>query len=113
MEQISKVVSYDIKYVSAAVLDIVETMSRDVQRDKETGQITATVKVYDNESKFAFDVKMLDTDSTRLCVGIICPAAVLSEEGRKRAVNFLSDSILQLLENVFNENTICAEEASK
>lgn len=103
LQQITTDVPYNIKYLSAAAIDVIQSIGNDISRDRETGDITARLCVYNNESEFSVRTTSLDEDSSRLCVRMVSPSASLSENGRHRAVCFISDSILQLLENVFSK----------
>ena len=105
MKQICRTLPYRFQLVNAAALDVIDSLSRDAMRDRETGQIVGTVKVFDNESKVAFAVSTLDEGHAKVCISMLSPARNLTDGGQCRALNYLADSMEQLLENTFAQTS--------
>ena len=101
MKQIHRTMPYHYRFVNAAALDVIDSLSRDAMRDKKTGQIVGTVRVFDNESKVAFAVSGLDEGHAEVCISMLSPAPNLTDGGECRTLNYLADSMEQLLENTF------------
>ena len=93
-------INYRKQLVTSAVYDILDKNSAVYHRDKNSGEISAEVMVYDNSNTFRILVNGKDNDEKSI-MRIVCDSANsdLSEKGSQRAVNFLADSVEQLLEN--------------
>lgn len=92
--------NYKKQIVTSAVYDILDKNSAVYHRDKNSGEISAEVMVYDNSNTFRILVEENDSDE-KSSMRIVCASANtgLSEKASQRAVNFLADSVEQLLEN--------------
>ena len=115
MKQLDRIYPYNLRVVKAVVLDVADSLSHDAARDRKTGQICATVNVFDNESRVSFEVSAVDSGRTRVCITLISTPALLSEDGQTRTLNYLADSMEQLIENAFIDerpprgpNTACS-----
>ena len=92
--------SFKKRFVTFAVYDIIERSKGVYHRDKLTGEISAELNVYDNVNSFRIIVKdACNTDES--IMHIICDTdeSDISARASQRAVNFLADSVEQLLEN--------------
>ena len=65
------------------------------------GDIKAQINVFDNLSEFAFAVTE-QGDASIIHISILYPAPELTEEGQRRTLVFLRDSIIQHIENELN-----------
>lgn len=101
MTQLERIIPYELRIAKAVVVDVADALSNDATRDKDTGQIIATVRVFDNESRVAFETKAIDESKTNIRITLISPSPQLSEDGQKRLLGYLVDSMEQLLENAF------------
>lgn len=103
LKELKRTLPYPLHYTKAASLDVVEAYSQDATVNKEFWQITATVKVYGNDSRIALELTEVDKGHSVLCIQLLSPAPGLSGEGQERALRFLADSVAQLLENILME----------
>lgn len=101
MKQLERIVLYTLRVVKAATVDIADSLSGDATSDKNTGRIFATVRVFDNESRVAFETWAVDDTNTEIRITLVKSSAKLSNGGQKRTLNYLADSIEQLIENEF------------
>ncbi len=101
MKQLKRIIPYGFRVVKAAVADIADDLSEDAASDKKTGRVLATVRVFGNDSRVAFQTRSVDGASTEIKVTFVEPSAKLSVDGLKRTLNYLADSIEQLIENEF------------
>ena len=92
--------SFKKRFVTFAVYDILERSKGVYHRDKLTGEISAEFNVYDNIHSFRITVKDADNADESI-MQIICDTdeSDISVRASQRAVNFLADSVEQLLEN--------------
>ena len=97
MKSVERNLPYTKQLVLYALYDVLD--SEESEYDKtENGCIAAKVTVYGNESVFTLSVSE-QPPVTVLNVEISCPCEGLSEQGELRAVDYLADSVEQLLEN--------------
>ncbi|NLE13860.1 MAG: hypothetical protein GX628_09345 [Clostridiales bacterium] len=99
MKNIHRTLPYGLRLLNAAALDVADAMSCDATRDRETGQIRATVRVYGNDSLVAFDITAVDEEHSKFCITMLEPSPKLSDGGQRRTLIHLADSIEQLLES--------------
>ena len=94
-----RLLPYARQLVRLAVCDVLEQEGcLDFVRDKPGGAILADVTVYGNPGRFSIAVRD-GPAGTELSVSITRPRPGLSQEGQRRAENYLADRIEQLMEN--------------
>ncbi len=101
MKQLERIVPYTLRVAKAATVDIADALSDDATSDKNTGQIFATVKVFDNENRVSFEARAVDDTKTEIRIALVKSSPKLSICGQNRTLNYLADSIEQLIENEF------------
>lgn len=80
------------------VYDLTEGAGGKVRKLTEEGAVLGEREVYGNKSTFLFTLSGKE-DSCTLQIEVHCPAPGLSQAGELRALNFLFDSLDQLIEN--------------
>ena len=97
MISVQRILPYTKQLVLYALYDVLD--SEESEYDKaENGRIAAKVTVYGNRSGFVLSVSE-QPPITALTVEISDPCQGLSRQGEQRAVDYLADSVEQLLEN--------------
>lgn len=99
LKKLKRVLPYPLRYVRAAALDMVGSVSEDATVCKEHWQLSGTVTVYGNESKIAVEIAPKDDSYSTLHIRMLEPSPKLSGDGQCRALAFLADGMEQLLEN--------------
>ena len=97
MISIQRMLPYTKQLVLLALYDVLDQEKSEYHRDAD-GEILAGVTVYENYSEFSFTVSE-DAPATKLTVSVVSPSLGLSEQGKRRAANYLADRVEQLLEN--------------
>lgn len=97
MRAVQRILPYTKQLVLYALYDVLD--SEESEYDKaENGRIAAKVTVYGNQSGFTLSVSE-QPPVTVLTVEISAPYGGLSQQGQRRAVDYLADRVEQLLEN--------------
>ena len=94
-----RLLPYSRHLVSLAVCDVLEQEGcLDFVREGAGGAVLAHITVYGNPGRFSIAVRDRPA-GTELSVTITQPRPGLSQEGQRRAENYLADRVEQLLEN--------------
>ena len=101
---IQRLLPYTKQLVLLALYDVLDQEQSDYRKDTD-GDILAGVNVYGNYSEFAFSVSE-ELPATNLLVTVVSPGVGLSEQGKRRAANYLADRVEQLLENELKINDL-------
>ena len=97
MISVQRILPYTKQLVLYALYDVLD--SEESEYDKtENGCIAAKITVYGNRSRFMLSVSEVPP-ATILTVEISTPCEGLSEQGQRRAADYLADRVEQLLEN--------------
>ncbi len=108
MMSIQRILPYTKQLVLLALYDVLEQENSEYHKDTG-GDIHAGVTVYGNYSEFSFTVSE-DIPATNLSVAVVLPSIGLSEQGKKRAENYLADRVEQLLENELKIKNLIAKQ---
>lgn len=97
MRTVQRILPYTKQLVLYALYDVLD--SEESEYDKaENGSIAVKMTVYGNQSGFTLSVSE-QPPGTILTVEINAPCEGLSQQGEKRAADYLADRVEQLLEN--------------
>lgn len=97
MKSVRRILPYTKQLVLYALYDVLDSEDGVYEKEK-AGCIDAAVTVFGNKSGFEITV-WEEPPATVLTVSMISPREGLSVQGQKRAVDYLADSVEQLLEN--------------
>lgn len=98
MTELKRSYPYPRQLLLNGVYDLTEGTGGKIQKLAEEGEILGEREVYGNKSTFLFALSGTE-DSCTLQIGVYSPAPGLSSAGELRALNFLFDSLDQLIEN--------------
>lgn len=98
MTELKRCYPYPSYLLLNGVYDLTEGTGGQIYKLTEDGVVLGEREVYGNKSIFRFALSGTD-DSCTLQIGVQCPAPGLSPAGELRALNFLFDSLDQLIEN--------------
>lgn len=98
MTELKRSYPYPRHLLLNGVYDLTEGTGGKIQKLTEEGAVLGEREVYGNKSVFLFALSGTE-DSCTLQIGVHCPAPGLSPAGELRALNFLFDSLDQLIEN--------------
>ena len=101
MTQLKRSYPYPRRLLLAGVYDLAEGNGGKILGAAEDGAILGEREVYGNKSVFRFALSGTE-DACTLQIGVHSPAPGLSPAGELRALNFLFDSLDQLIENELN-----------
>ena len=97
MKAVQRILPYTKQLVLYALYDVLDSEECEYEKG-EDGWIAAEVTVYGNTSGFELSVSEQPL-GTILTVEINAPCEGLSQQGEKRAADYLADHVEQLLEN--------------
>lgn len=97
MRTVRRNLPYTKQLVLYALYDVLDSEKSEYDK-AENGRIAAKVTVYGNQSGFELSVSE-ELPATVLTVQISAPCQGLSQQGEKRAADYLADRVEQLLEN--------------
>ena len=98
MTELKRSYPYSRRLLLNGVYDLTEGSGGTIHRLTEEGAVLGEREVYGNKSVFLFSLSGTE-DSCTLQIGVHRPAPGLSSAGELRALNFLFDSLDQLIEN--------------
>ena len=98
MTELKRSYPYPRHLLLNGVYDLTEGTGGEIQKLSDDGAILCEREVYGNKSIFLFVLSGIE-DSCTLQIGVHSPAPGLSPAGELRALNFLFDSLDQLIEN--------------
>lgn len=111
--RVCRLLPYAQHLVRLAVCDVLEQEGcLDFVREGAGGAILARVTVYGNPGRFSIAVRD-GPAGTELSVTITQPRPGLSPEGQRRAENYLTDRVEQLLENELRLEPLAATPAKR
>ena len=105
---IQRILPYTKQLVLLALYDVLDQENSEYHKGTDD-DILAGITVYGNYSEFSFTVSE-ELPATNLSVAVVSPGAGLSEQGRRRAANYLADRVEQLLENEFRIKNLMMKE---
>ena len=97
MISVQRILPYTKQPVLYALYDVLDSEESEYNK-AENGRIAAKVTVYGNQSGFELSVSE-QPPVTVLTVQVSTPCQGLSEQGQRRAADYLADRVEQLLEN--------------
>ena len=112
-KSVKRTLPYNRQYVLLAVYEVLDKNNAEYEK-ADASTIAAEIPVYGNLSRFSISVKEQEGE-TELRVIMARPCEGLSEEGIRRAITAVTDSIAQHLENelVISKNYRYPEAESK
>lgn len=98
MTELKRSYPYPRHLLLNGVYDLTEGTGGEIHKLTDEGAVLAEREVYGNKSAFLFVLSGTE-DSCTLRIGVQRPAPGLSPAGELRALNYLFDSLDQLIEN--------------
>lgn len=93
-----KTLPYAKQLVFMALFDILEQENSSYKKDSEKDTVFADIPVYGNISSFNIYIRE-SPPATEMEVSVVKPFKGLSVKGQQRAVDYIADSVEQMLEN--------------
>ena len=93
-----KTLPYAKQLVFMALFDILEQENSSYNKDSEKDTVFADIPVYGNISSFNIHIRE-SPPATEMEVTVVKPFKGLSVKGQQRAVDYIADSVEQMLEN--------------
>ena len=93
-----KTLPYAKQLVFMALFDILEQENSSYKKDSEKDTVLADIPVYGNISSFNIHIRE-SPPATEMEVSVVKPFKGLSVKGQQRAVDYIADSVEQMLEN--------------
>lgn len=93
-----KTLPYAKQLVFMALFDILEQENGSYKKDSEKDTVFADIPVYGNISSFNIHIRE-SPPATEMEVSVVKPFKGLSVKGQQRAVDYIADSVEQMLEN--------------
>lgn len=105
MDTSRRILPYTKQLVTFALYDVIEQEHGEYQKNGQSGGITANLLVYGNQIGFTIDIRE-QPPATELTVAVTKPCEGLSEQGKRRAADYLADRVAQLMENEIKINAL-------
>lgn len=93
-----KTLPYAKQLVFMVLFDVLEQENSSYKKDSEKESVLADILVYGNISGFHIHIRE-SPPATEMEVSVVKPFKGLSVKGQQRAVDYIADSVEQMLEN--------------